>query len=92
MKKKIKNDAEEMKILRAYAKGGLKRSENLVEDISKAEEYARNTLRLLRKSKRINIRLSSPDLAGIQQIAAREGMPYQTLIASILHKYVAKNV
>ena len=89
--KKKKTDAEETEILRAYARGGLKRPENIVEDISKAEEYARNTLRLLRKSKRINIRLSAPDLAGIQQIAAREGMPYQTLITSILHKYVAKN-
>jgi len=41
----------------------------------------------LKKEKRINIRLSSRDLDLIQRKAAREGIPYQTLIGSILHKY-----
>lgn len=41
----------------------------------------------LKKDKRINIRLSSRDLDLIQRKAAREGIPYQTLIGSILHKY-----
>lgn len=40
------------------------------------------------KDKRVNIRLSSIDLLGIQAKALEEGMPYQTLIASVLHKYV----
>lgn len=40
------------------------------------------------KDKRINIRLSSSDLKDIQVKALEEGMPYQTLIASVLHKYV----
>ena len=47
-------------------------------------QAARNTLR---KNQRINIRLSQRDLEGIKLAAVREGMPYQTLIASILHKY-----
>jgi len=41
------------------------------------------------KEKRINIRLSSPDLMDIQARALEEGLPYQTLIASILHKFVS---
>ena len=40
------------------------------------------------KDKRVNIRLSSIDLLDIQAKALEEGMPYQTLIASVLHKYV----
>ena len=40
------------------------------------------------KDKRVNIRLSSVDLLDIQARALQEGMPYQTLIASVLHKYV----
>ena len=40
------------------------------------------------KDRRVNIRLSSPDLLDIQTRAAEEGVPYQTLIASVLHKFV----
>jgi predicted DNA binding CopG/RHH family protein len=40
------------------------------------------------KDKRVNIRLSSPDLMDIQARALEDGIPYQTLIASILHKFV----
>ena len=40
------------------------------------------------KDRRVNIRLSSSDLAGIQARALQEGLPYQTLISSILHKYL----
>ena len=43
----------------------------------------------LRKDKRINIRISSRDLEELQRRALQEGMPYQTLISTILHKYVA---
>lgn len=41
------------------------------------------------KDKRVNIRLSAGDLQDIQVKALEEGMPYQTLIASVLHKYVS---
>jgi predicted DNA binding CopG/RHH family protein len=40
------------------------------------------------KTKRINIRLSPRDLEGMQQRAVIEGIPYQTLVASVIHKYV----
>ena len=49
-------------------------------------KYARNTLR---KNRRINIRLSQNDLEALQTKAVQEGIPYQTLISSVLHKYVA---
>ncbi|MGQ0709011.1 MAG: hypothetical protein ACT4NV_04605 [Rhodoferax sp.] len=41
------------------------------------------------KDRRVNIRMSTPDLMDIQAKALEEGMPYQTLIASVLHKYVS---
>lgn len=40
------------------------------------------------KDRRVNVRLSPSDLMDIQTCAAEEGMPYQTLIASVLHKFV----
>ena len=49
------------------------------------KEYARETIR---KDERVNIRISERDLKELQRIALKEGLPYQTLIASILHKYV----
>ena len=51
----------------------------------KAMEAARNTLK---KDKRINLRLSEKDYHQIQIRAVEEGMPYQTLISSIVHKYI----
>lgn len=42
----------------------------------------------LKKDKRINIRLSSQDLAGMRERALQEGIPYQTLVASVIHKYI----
>lgn len=43
----------------------------------------------VRKDKRINIRLSGRDLAALQRRALEEGIPYQTLVSSVLHKYVS---
>lgn len=51
--------------------------------------YSASAAATLTKDKRINIRLSSRDLEDVQTRAAEEGMPYQTLIASVLHKYVS---
>jgi predicted DNA binding CopG/RHH family protein len=48
--------------------------------------YAKATFR---KDRRLNIRLSSKDLEAIQKRALAEGLPYQTLIASLLHKYAS---
>jgi len=54
--------------------------------IRKLQQYAKN---ILQKDKRINIRISSKDLDQVQIIALQEGIPYQTLISSIIHKYVS---
>lgn len=53
---------------------------------SELEKIAENTFK---KDKRINIRISSRDLSALQRRALEEGMPYQTLISSILHKYIS---
>jgi hypothetical protein len=52
-------------------------------------ETARATLR---KDKRVNIRMSESDLVRLQKTAALEGLPYQTLISSILHKYINRRL
>jgi predicted DNA binding CopG/RHH family protein len=81
-------DPEEQEILDAFEKGEVTRSKNVEEEIRTAQEAARN---YFKKDARINIRLSSFDLNRIKKIASLEGLPYQTFIASILHKY-ANNV
>ena len=53
--------------------------------LDRDREAARNTAR---KDRRVNIRISSQDLELLQARALREGIPYQTLMASVLHKYV----
>ena len=79
-----KIDREEMEILSAFEKGQLKSVATRAE-LEKFRAAARATAI---KDRRVNIRLSSGDLQDIQTRALEEGVPYQTLIASILHKYV----
>jgi predicted DNA binding CopG/RHH family protein len=47
------------------------------------------TIISMKKNRKINIRISENDLSALQRRAAREGIPYQTLIGSVLHKYVS---
>ncbi|MEI7946648.1 MAG: antitoxin [bacterium] len=84
--KKIILDQEEKDILDLFDKGEFKSVKNKNAEIAKLRKYATNTLH---KNKRINIRLSEKDLFGIQTRAVEEGLPYQTLISSILHKYLS---
>jgi predicted DNA binding CopG/RHH family protein len=84
--KKAPLDNEEKNILGSYELGEWKSVMNQKKEIKKLSEYARNTIK---KDKRINIRMSSKDLDQVQVIAAQEGVPYQTFISSILHKYVS---
>ena len=53
------------------------------------QRYIRSARATLRKNRRLNIRLSQNDLEAIRIKAIQEGIPYQTLISSVLHKYVA---
>jgi predicted DNA binding CopG/RHH family protein len=84
--KKTVLDKEERNILESYERGEWESVKDPKKEIGKLQEYARNTLR---KDKRINIRMSSKDLDQVQVIAAQEGIPYQTLVSSIIHKYVS---
>jgi predicted DNA binding CopG/RHH family protein len=77
-------DSFEQALLADYEAGSLK-SVGTKSEILKLKAAARATAT---KDRRVNIRLSSGDLQDIQARALQEGMPYQTLIASILHKYV----
>lgn len=79
-----KIDEYELEVLNTFEKGQLKSVATKAE-LAKFKAAARATAI---KDRRVNIRLSSGDLSDIQVKALEEGVPYQTLIASVLHKYV----
>ncbi len=83
--KTVKLDKEEQELLKSFERGEWKSVENLKDEIRIHQEYARKTMK---KDKLINIRISSKDLEEIQAIAIEDGIPYQTLISSILHRYL----
>lgn len=74
---------EEKDILHAFENDALTDASDPTSDA--LVEAARSTFR---KDKRVNIRISSVDLERIQERASIEGIPYQTLMASVLHKFV----
>lgn len=76
----------EREILSAYEKGKLVSVRPTKEQLGTFRDAARATFL---KNRRVNIRLSAADLMDIQAKAYEEGVPYQTLIASVLHKYVS---
>ena len=80
-----KLDSEEKEILSAFESGKLKRVKNKKKEIERHKEVAEATFK---KDSRINIRISSKDLRALQKRALAEGVPYQTLVASVLHKFV----
>ena len=77
-------DNEERELLAAFERGELESIASKAE-LARIKAAARATAI---KDRRVNVRLSSGDLLDIQAKAMEEGMPYQTLIASVLHKYV----
>lgn len=81
-----KLDAFEEDLLASYEKGEFKSTSPSKAELSKFKAAATATFI---KDRRINIRLSSPDLMDIQARALEEGIPYQTFIASVLHKYAS---
>jgi len=80
---KYKLDQEEQEILDAFESGEIQPIPNAKEEIEKHRKYAANTFK---KDKKINIRIAGRDLSAIQKLAIIEGIPYQTFIASFLHK------
>jgi predicted DNA binding CopG/RHH family protein len=77
---------EEQALSDSLDRGEWKRVKNLKAEQTKARKAANN---YLVKKQRINIRISETDLDLIKQKAAHQGMPYQTMIASILHRYAS---
>ena len=84
-----KLDSEEKALLEELEKDEWKSIVASPKDLAQFKQAARNTLK---KDKRVNIRISERDLSSIQKIALEEGIPYQTLISSVLHKYVNKKI
>jgi predicted DNA binding CopG/RHH family protein len=82
----VKLDREEKAIMKSIEKGEWKSVPNLEKEKTRYRRYA---IAALRKDKRINIRIPELDLVLLQQRALDEGLPYQTLISSILHQYVS---
>jgi len=82
---KIKLTKEEKEILDSFEKGEWVPVADLSKRKKELAEYARNTLR---KDKRLNIRISERDLIELQRKAVKEGLPYQTYVSSILHKFI----
>ena len=89
MARKYDLDKEEKDILDSYERGEWETVDDIENEKKRYAEYARSTLK---KDKRINIRISQKDLESIQNIAIEEGIPYQTLISSLIHKYVTGKI
>ena len=80
---------EEQKLIKAIENEDWVSVDNVEEEIRKAREAARATML---KTERMNIRISPRDLNGLKTRALEEGIPYQTLVSSILHKYISGNL
>ena len=76
---------DEKELLDSVERGEWKRIPNFKQEAARYREAARATLR---KDKRVNIRMTERDLIHFQKAAVHEGLPYQTLISSVLHKYI----
>ncbi len=81
--KEYKLDPEEKEILNTFNRGEWVSKE---EDLDKYKEAAKQTFA---KTHRINFRVSEKDFRDIQIHAREEGLPYQTLVSSVLHKYLS---
>ncbi len=80
-------DQEEKELFEEFESGNMISTADLDAEKQEWKEYAINTLA---KSKSINVRLQERDLRRLKVVAARKGLPYQTMISSLLHQYVVK--
>jgi predicted DNA binding CopG/RHH family protein len=81
----MKLTKEEKEILGSVERGEWRSTRGVKDEVQRYQGYARAAVR---KDKRVNIRMSEKDLARFQKKALEEGLPYQTLISSVLHKYI----
>ena len=79
-------DKEEQELMESIENEEWVSVNNLDAEIKKARETAKATFI---KSERMNIRISPKDLNGLKVKALEEGIPYQTLVSSIIHKYLS---
>ena len=82
----MKLEPNEKDLLESVERGEWKSAQGGKRERTRYAAYAKATFR---KDRRLNIRISSKDLEAIQKRALEEGLPYQTLIASLLHKYAS---
>jgi len=81
----MKLSEEEKKLLKSVENGEWKQIPNFKRNAKQFQQAAQATLK---KDKRVNIRMTERDLVHLRKKAMQEGLPYQTLISSILHKYI----
>ena len=81
----MKTNKNEKEVLDSVERGEWRTIPDVEKESHRYQSYARSTFR---KDKRINIRISEKDLIKLQRRAVQEGLPYQTFISSILHKFV----
>ena len=79
-------DAEEQDILDRFERGELRPSPDAADEIAVAREAARNTFN---KTRRVNLRVTERDFMLAHSRAREEGVPYQTLLSSVIHKYLS---
>lgn len=79
---------EELEILNSYENEAWQS----IAEPSMVEKYKAAAKQTFKKDKRVNIRISEKDLELLQERALIEGLPYQTLMSSVLHKYVTNRL
>lgn len=82
----VRLDPEEQELLESFDREEWRSVKGGEAELERFRQYARATFK---KDRRVNIRISRKDLEALQKRALEEGIPYQTFIASILHKYAA---
>ncbi|MFC1595951.1 hypothetical protein ACFL4D_01545 [Candidatus Margulisiibacteriota bacterium] len=82
-------DKEEKDIIQAYESGELKLKTPSKKEIAAIKAAAENTFK---KDKRVTLRLYEHDYKGIQKKAMEMGIPYQTLISGIIHRYLEGDI
>ncbi len=81
-----KLEKDELELLKSFEDEEWRSVSGKKREVGRLQDYARATFK---KDRRINVRISSKDLTALQKRALEEGIPYQTLVSSILHKYVS---
>ena len=81
-----KMSTEEKEILEKFERGELRPASNVGHELVQARQAARNTFN---KTRRVNLRVTERDFSLAHARAREEGIPYQTLLSSVIHKYLS---